>query len=212
MAKHIWITYSWKDNDRSDVDYIAQQLQRAGLDVHLDKWDLRAGHRLWEQIDQAIANKDRCDAWMIVATQNSLASEPCKEEVAYALNQALSVRGSSFPVIALFQGAVEASLLPQALSTRLCVSCTDNDWIERIVATVEGRTATLSNKIIDPYDVQVHDLATSRFGGGPWNTRSRCGPERECGCRSSSGYPSPSEIASKWRSLEVRAETRPPTS
>ena len=129
MAKHIWITYSWKDNDRSDVDYIAQQLQRAGLDVHLDKWDLRAGHRLWEQLDQAIANKDRCDAWMIVATQNSLASEPCKEEVAYALNQALSVRGSSFPVIALFQGAVEASLLPQALSTRLCVSCTDNDAI-----------------------------------------------------------------------------------
>ena len=42
----------------------------------------------------------------LIATNNSLASEPCKEEFAYALDRALNGRGQDFPVIVLFLGGI----------------------------------------------------------------------------------------------------------
>ena len=47
----VWITYAWADNERHDIDFIAQELQRAGATVKLDRGNLSAGKRLWEQID-----------------------------------------------------------------------------------------------------------------------------------------------------------------
>src|SRR5258705_9124152 len=88
-----WITYSWKDNQDGDVDFIAQELVRAGLAIKLDRWNIQAGKRLWEQIEKFITDADQCDGWIMYATQNSLASEPCREELAYALDRALSMRG-----------------------------------------------------------------------------------------------------------------------
>jgi len=46
----IWITYDWDDNKERDVEYCAQELSRAGLEGKLDRWNLTAGRRLWEQI------------------------------------------------------------------------------------------------------------------------------------------------------------------
>jgi hypothetical protein len=78
-----WITYAWKDNEQGDVDFIVQELVRAGLVMKLDRWNLQAGRRLWEQIDRFITDPNECDAWIFYATQNSLASEACREELAY---------------------------------------------------------------------------------------------------------------------------------
>ena len=89
MAK-LWITYAWKDNEQSDVDFVVQQLKRAGMDVQIDRFALGAGRRLWEQIGAKITNPNESDAWAIYATENSLASEPCKEELAIALDRALA--------------------------------------------------------------------------------------------------------------------------
>ena len=50
----VWITYAWDDNKDGDVDFTAQELIRAGLDVKLDRWNLSAGKRLWEQIEAFI--------------------------------------------------------------------------------------------------------------------------------------------------------------
>ncbi len=115
---------------------------------------------------------------MIVATQNSLNSEPCREEVAYALNQALSARGPGFPIIALFPGPVEASLLPQALSTRLCVTCTDSNWKERIAAAANGRAVRIHEEVVRPYAVNVHNLAATRFVSGLVSVRDRSSSAR----------------------------------
>ena len=116
--KSIWITYSRKDNEEGDVDFIAQQLQRSGLRVELDRWELTAGRRLWEQIENKISDEGRCNAWLMIATNNSLSSEKCKEEYAYALDRALNSRGPSFPVIALFFETVDESLIPAGIKTR----------------------------------------------------------------------------------------------
>ena len=151
-----WLTYAWADNDDDDVDFAAQELVRAGVQVKLDRWNLGAGRRLWEQIGYFIQDSDECDAWMIYATQHSLSSEPCREELAYALERALDSRGEAFSVIALFPAAVDTDLMPPALSTRLCVSLTDPDWKERVKAAAEHRAPNIRTELVEPYLIEFH--------------------------------------------------------
>jgi hypothetical protein len=91
-----------------------------------------------------------------VATTNSLQSEPCKEEFAYALDRALKARGVQYPVIGLFIGPVDHALIPPAIKTRLFVSVTDPDWKERIVAAAEGRQHSLAKLKVEPYYLRIH--------------------------------------------------------
>lgn len=153
----VWITYAWEDNENGDVDFVAQELESAGLNVKLDRWNITAGHRLWEQIAEFIDDPEESDAWLLIATKNSLESEACKEEFAYALNRALDTRGSDFPVIALFLGNVDDSLIPPAIQSRLFVSITDPDWKERIAAAAEGRQHETTRKQVDPFHIDLHD-------------------------------------------------------
>lgn len=154
----VWITYAWDDNKDGDVDFTAQELIRAGLDVRLDRWNLSAGKRLWEQIEAFIQDPSKSDGWLLYATQASLGSEKCKEEFAYALDRALEKRGSNFPIIALFPASVDDELIPAGIKTRLFVSITDPDWKERIVAAIEGRQPTITKPQIEPYSLTVHQL------------------------------------------------------
>jgi TIR domain len=158
-----WLTYSWADNKAQDVDYIAQELRRAGLTVHLDKWDLQAGKRLWEQIAGFITDPSKTDAWIIYATANSLSSEKCKEELYYAVDRALGTRDESFPVVALFPSAAEIDLLPPALKTRLNVSLEDPQWTERIVAAAERRQPAIDRAGIGPYAIAFHRTSSRHF-------------------------------------------------
>lgn len=152
----IWITYAWADNQSGDIDFIAQELESAGLKVKLDRWNIKVGVRLWEQIAEFIQSPSHCDAWLLVATQASLGSEPCREEYAYALDRALNSRGSTFPVIALFPSTVDQSLIPPGIRTRLYVSLADPDWKERIVAAAENRVADVHRPPMAPYHLIVH--------------------------------------------------------
>src|SRR5215813_6715471 len=102
----VWMTYAWDDNKSHDVDFAAQELEAAGLEVKLDRWNLQAGNRLWDQIADFIQDQTKSDGWLLYATQASLGSEKCREEFAYALDRALETRGESYPVIALFPSPV----------------------------------------------------------------------------------------------------------
>jgi hypothetical protein len=33
----LWLTYAWKDNEVEQVDFVAQELRKAGLDVRVDR-------------------------------------------------------------------------------------------------------------------------------------------------------------------------------
>lgn len=155
--KKVWITYAWDDNEDQSIDFIAQELGAAGLEVKLDRWNIGAGKRLWEQIEHFICAKGGCDAWLFVATQASLSSEACKEEYAYALDRALSARGTTFPIIGLFTGTVDDDLVPAGIKTRLYVSMKDLDWKERIVAAAEGRDPHPNRQHVEPYYIKVHE-------------------------------------------------------
>lgn len=160
--KSIWLTYAWEDNEEGDVDFIAQELVRAGLEVKLDRWNIAAGKRLWEQIETFIQDPSESDGWVFYATQISLGSEACKEEFAYALDRALDKRGGNFPLIALFPSSVDRSLIPAGIKTRLYVSINDPSWKERIVAAVEKRETNINKLEVEPFYITVHKLTKKR--------------------------------------------------
>lgn len=159
QKKSVWLSYAWEDNEGKDVDFLAQELEKSGLEVKLDRWNLTAGKRLWEQIEYFIDNPSESDAWILYATQASLGSQACKEEYAYALNRALENRGEDFPVIALFPAPVDSNLIPAGIKTRLYVSLTDPEWKERIFAAVEKRQPDIHKYKIEEYKLETHKLA-----------------------------------------------------
>lgn len=136
MSK-LWLTYAWKDNELDDVDHIISELGKANVDVRYDRVQLLAGRRLWDQIDASIRDP-KISAWAIYVTENSLKSEPCQEELAYALDRTLRTRGASFPLIGLFAGEFDPQLIPSALATRLCVNLHNNDWQQQVGEAVAG--------------------------------------------------------------------------
>lgn len=152
----IWITYAWNDNYEGDVDFCAQELEDTGLAVKLDRWNIRAGLRLWPQIETFIQRPSECDAWLLYATVNSLGNEACKEEFVYALDRAIHERGQAFPIIALFPSTVDSSLIPAGIRTRLYVSLTDPDWRERIKAAAEGLEPSISRRQLDPFFLEIY--------------------------------------------------------
>lgn len=155
MSK-LWLTYAWKDNEQDDVDHIIAELRRVGVDVSYDRVQLLAGRRLWDQIDAAIRSPE-VKAWAIYVTEHSLKSEPCQEELAYALDRALRTRGSSFPLIGLFQGEFDPLLVPSALATRLCVNLHSNDWQQQVRDSLAGaRSASGADPIV--FGHQLHKV------------------------------------------------------
>lgn len=159
----LWLTYSWTDNVSKDVDFIAQEIESTGITVKLDRWDILAGKRLWEQIGDMISDPGTCTSWAIFATQNSLSSESCKEELYYALDRALSVRGEEFPLIGIFPSPIDRELIPPAIRTRLYVSLTDPDWKERIRATTLGERPSINHENINPYELIVHKINPENY-------------------------------------------------
>lgn len=157
----IWITYAWADNVQGDFEYLVQELATADVDATFDKIAIVPGQRLWEQIAARITN-DPIEGWGYLLTPNSLASEACREELAYALDRALSAKGNTFPLIGLLHG-VRIDDIPPALRIRLCVSLASPTWKEEIKAGLEKRPPVFSGKQQTKYDWQVHKV----YGGIP---------------------------------------------
>lgn len=162
MSKPLWITYAWKDNTDRNFDYLSKELTDAGIPVEYDRMALIPGLPLWKQIGEKISS-ERLAGWAYLITPNSLASEPCMEELDYALNQALKIKGRAFPMIGLLHG-VQVSHLPQALQIRLCVSLRSTDWIEQIRVGIERRAPVPSAVPASPFKVNVISNYLGRDG------------------------------------------------
>lgn len=138
MAKTLWLTYAWVDNEENDVDFAIQKLQSQGIDVRLDRTQIVAGQRLWPQIDKNIMSSD-LDGFAIYATKQSLESEPCQEEIVYALDRVLRSKGADFPLIGIFPVPMARELIPSAIATRLYVSLKDETWATQINQALSGQ-------------------------------------------------------------------------
>jgi hypothetical protein len=158
----VWLTYAWLDNERGDIDFLCQELERVDVKVNIDKWVLGAGKRLWEQIEEFITNPAECDAWALYATQTSISRQGCKEELAYALDRALDTRGGHFPLIGISPSLMDVGYFPGAIRTRLCVSLEDVHWVERVKAAAEGRSPNVPRPRIATYAIKPYQTE-SRF-------------------------------------------------
>jgi hypothetical protein len=156
MAK-LWLTYAWKDNEDQDVDHVVQELRRVGLDVGFDRAHIIPGQRLWSQIDQGISDP-QTDGWAILVTENSLSSEPCLEELAYALDRALRTRGADFPLIGIFPASIDRTMIPSAIATRLYVNLRQSNWARLVADGVEKRRPTAAAQSIVPFVACIHNM------------------------------------------------------
>jgi hypothetical protein len=125
---------------------------------------------LWDQIDKAITDPATCDAWAILLTKNSLESEACQEELAYALDRAL--RSREFPLIGIFTEPIDRSLIPSAIATRLYVTLQDPQWAAKVADGASNRRTQTDAAPLLPYHVQLHKAAS---GGTVLEVRPRSG-------------------------------------
>jgi len=166
---NIWITYTWKDNEKGNFDYIIQELKAIGIESRYDKIELIPGRHLWDQIGDKIINGP-FSAWCYLITPESLKSKPCKEELAYALHRAMSDKNDDYPLIGLVHG-VSISDIPPALKVRLCVNLADPNWKEQIKAGIEAKppqseTTSQTQFIYQTYkkDTSITIEVKPRFG------------------------------------------------
>lgn len=156
MAK-LWLTYAWKDNHDQDVDHVISELKRVGLELAYDRVHIVPGQRIWSQIDQGISDPNT-SAWAIFVTENSLSSEPCLEELAYALDRALRTRGTDFPLIGIFPAPIDRSIIPSAIATRLYVHLRQPNWALLVADGVEKRQPSAARANVTPFVVRVHNV------------------------------------------------------
>src|SRR5436309_402939 len=137
MSSPLWITYAWVDNDEGDFDYLVGQLEKAGIPAVYDKISIIPGQRLWDQIGEQIT-RGKLVGWAYLITPNSLHSEACREELAYAIERTIASRNERFPLIGILHG-VPIEDVPVALRVRLCVHLSSPTWIEEVRAGIERR-------------------------------------------------------------------------
>jgi hypothetical protein len=154
MATHLWITYAWTDNEEGDFDYVVAELKRGSVPSRYDRIALVPGQRLWDQFAQHITTGDLA-GWAYLLTPRSVASQACREELAYALDRALSTRGAGFPLIGLVSG-LPISEVPAALRVRLCVDLASTDWVEAVRAGLENRPPVATISDAPNFKARVH--------------------------------------------------------
>ena len=154
--KTLWITYAWKDNLEGDFDYLTQELQNEGLKCIYDKIALVPGKRLWEQIAERIESPD-LSAWAYLLTKQSIESEPCKEELSYALARVLSARDKSFPIIGLIHN-LSFDSVPLPIRTRLCVNLRDVNWKTQVIAGVNSIPPIIQIDSIAKFHIVIHKV------------------------------------------------------
>lgn len=155
VRKPLWITYAWADNHDGDFDYLVGELKKAGIDATYDRIALVPGRRLWEQIGDKITRED-LSGWAYLITPQSIQSEPCREELSYAIWRALSGKASDFPLIGLVWG-VGRSDIPPAISARLYVDLRSPDWTEQVRAALENRPPRRELQDTAPFKGQPHN-------------------------------------------------------
>jgi hypothetical protein len=176
MTGRLWLTYAWADNDEGDFDYLVQELEDAGIHATYDKIALIPGRRLWGQIAEQMMSPE-LDAWAYLVTPNSLTSSACEEELSYALQRALEVRGEEFPLVGMLH-QVSIRDVPLSLRVRLCVNLANPDWIEEIRAAVVGVPPRRVLPSQDPFVTKLHDVYLGDLSRKAIEVRPRFGEER----------------------------------
>lgn len=151
----VLLTYAWNDNERGDVDFIAQDLRDVGFHVRLFRWMPKPGNGLWEEVGDDLAIPGVVDGWLFHLTPNSLGSTLCREDFSRALDQLRRTRGADFPVVALAPSPAFLELAAADSRVEFTVCASERDWKDRVRTFVEGRPTPTTRKRVSPFDLHV---------------------------------------------------------
>ena len=96
MDQHEWrafISHSWED--KSAVRLLAAQLQANGVNVWFDEWEISPGDSLVQKLNEGL---EACDAFIVVISQNSIASKWVQEELSAAVVRRIESKSRLIPV------------------------------------------------------------------------------------------------------------------
>jgi hypothetical protein len=142
------------------VEHIRQELEKQQLDVRLDYGVLAPGDSFWSKIEVEMG---RCDACLVVATERALQSKSCREELAWALDEALAKDGD-LRLIPLLYDPRDVESLPAPLRTRQAVALGDADWAKKVAAAVRGELFQGAIQPTEPYALSWHPLSPGAPG------------------------------------------------
>jgi hypothetical protein len=151
----IWLSYAWVDNEQGDFNYLVQELANVGVEAKYDRVSLIPGQILWDQIGRHITEGD-IDGWGYLITPNSINNRKCRDELYYALQRALEVKGQEFPLIGVVHN-VKFADVPPALSIRLCIDLASPNWKEQIKAGLQQRPPQVPKQEQSRYVWTIHN-------------------------------------------------------
>ncbi len=149
----LWITYAQENKDTGNFGFLTQELQKAGVEVTYKDVAVKKGFLLWDQIAKNIEDPN-LDGWAILLTKESLQSELCQEELAYALDRALSARGKEFALIGLVH-QVGTQEIPLSLRVRGIIDLRNPQWAQEVLASLRHQTLPKVETSPDKYIWQV---------------------------------------------------------
>src|SRR5215510_3855256 len=76
LVNKVFVSYSRRDAEL--VDYIVKKMEAAGIAVWIDREEIKAGKTWRVQIVEAI---DTCDAFVLILSSNSAASDNVRKEI-----------------------------------------------------------------------------------------------------------------------------------
>jgi hypothetical protein len=109
----VWITFATEDNVDGDVDYLAQEISKAGLRTRQHPLFPGEDDKIDRLMPAFLARPDQCDAWILYASHRTL-EDGRGERIGQALQKAHDKRGP-FPAVGIFRQsnvAADAGKLP----------------------------------------------------------------------------------------------------
>ena len=106
--KRAFLSHGWCDADL--VSQFGEAVEQNGVQVFLDKWDIRSGAMIWTTIDKAI---DEASQLVLFLSRDSLSGRGVREELDRGLQKAYEKHGEVFMIpVALDRIEDIARLLP----------------------------------------------------------------------------------------------------
>lgn len=130
MSKNITAFLSYAHEDKDFAERIATELRKDGIDVWIDRWEIKPGDSLIQRI--FVEGLSECDIFLILLSNASVRSKWVREELDYAMIKKIDGVTRIIPLIK------EKCEIPPPLRTLLWVdvSVDFTDGIRRVVKSI----------------------------------------------------------------------------
>ncbi len=134
MNPKIYLIHASEDKERFVLKF-AEKLRENGIDVWLDKWEMKVGDKLIDKMfDEGIKN---AAAFLIVLSNNSVLKKWVKEELDAALVKRINEGSKILPII------IEECEIPEALKATLWIKVKNinsyEDELKEILSSILGQ-------------------------------------------------------------------------